>query len=268
MQFDAIPTGMQVYLVLLEDWIQQYLHQFVPALWRALIPDNNIPRHLNMADEVSQCVQLVGAFTPASVFLGLSRPLITDATAETKARAAAVSMLAAFVRGAAPRHAIDAEIQSLLRLVDDAGMLEGQDSHAKAAVLDLVTAFVQACGPSSLYQNAAGLCRALLVLSAPTDGSNESVLRPRVDALLPELAIIIANADSTDEGEEHPEKQCVHRASRSTNKVDGILLDSQGMLPGSALAMCATETVPVEIAEQFLTQSSATGCVAVPAANG
>lgn len=150
---------LRTQLLLVEEMAGQHLHSLLPALCKAVTDPE-------VCGAVRDCAAILGCFVDPPLALALVGPRVADGGADLGQRAAALTILAGIVRGAGPRRVLDAHLGEVLDLLESVGVAKSEDTRVRRAVLEVLQALIDTCGPAC-PRHAKRLLLACLHLSVP-----------------------------------------------------------------------------------------------------
>ena len=165
---------LATYLVYIEDWAQQYFHELVPALCRALVAEPDASKALDVQGAAARCCKLMGLFAPCSAFLDIALPRVRDEAAELPLQLGAVRAGTAAIQGARAAQLLDAEVGSVLNVLASTALLDNQEYGSKTAVAEAVEACVGAASAEWLQGNQVQVMAAALRVSNWEDAGSEA----------------------------------------------------------------------------------------------
>ena len=137
---------LAVYLVFVEDWVLQHLHDIAPALCHALRSsgDGRGKEAAELCRAAAQCCTLIGLFVPSGSFCDIVLPRVQDTAADMDLRAAALQAVACNLRGGTATESAAESAPRVLALLDADGLADAQAPVCKAALANVLHACVAA----------------------------------------------------------------------------------------------------------------------------
>ena len=152
---------LAVYLVHIEDWAQQYVHELVPALCRALalqlhdrtMRDAPDTEQLIEASAAARCCALMGLLASSTSFLSVVLPRIEDDSAELALQEAALLAATCNMHASAcSTDGVDVDVQQILDALQASGLPTHQQVVCKRRLLSVLHACA-CCVQSSTLQD-------------------------------------------------------------------------------------------------------------------
>lgn len=144
---------LAVYLVHIEDWCQQYLHELAPALCRSLALQQQRPRQeRGVADAArdpgaliqlsaqARCCAVMGLLASSAAFLGVVLPRIEDDSAELPLQLAALAAAACNIHASAYTGSTDVDLAAVLSALQASGLASNGQWACRSAVLGVLRA--------------------------------------------------------------------------------------------------------------------------------
>jgi hypothetical protein len=145
---------LATYLVFIEDGAQQFFHELVPGLCRAMVADAGDSKHLDVTGGAGRCCELMGLFAPCTAFLDVALPRVEDTSSELPLQLGALRAVAANLRGGSARTALDESAARVLAVLDATTLMDNHDASCKQGVVELLRACVAGASSSWLQDNA------------------------------------------------------------------------------------------------------------------
>ena len=186
---------LEVYAVYVEDWMQQHLHELLPALLQAVAnatKQSEDTLALEIVASATSFNRMMGVFVPGDVVWTTIEPVFSDASLGTHLQVAAAEVLRAYAAGVSLRGPTDECLQWATSVLVDNALSDSQHAGLKASMVGMLQVCVQGASNSALQQHACIITGACLRLQAWPACKDEYIIQGNWDQVENILSTIAA----------------------------------------------------------------------------
>ena len=230
---------LQAYAVYVEDWMQQHLHELLPALLQAV--GKACMEHDDEAvDLAAGCCRLIGVFVTGKVLWATLEPVLSDTLLETPLRLGAAILLQAYAEGVRYRGNNDECLGWALEVLVKRGVADTQAKGFKQALVRMMNACVFGASEDGLKEKCGEIVNAMLRLQAwPA---------------MQDAGVVDENWQAVEEGLQHVAQNVMGAAASVRQLLDQCSEEVVGMWGG-----CAVQGDVLRAAMQLLEAKSSGG---------
>lgn len=156
---------LQAYAVYVEDWMQQSLHELLPALLHA-VGKACMENNREAVELAAGCCRMIGVFVTGEVLWVTLEPVLTDTLLDYPLRQAAAITLQAYAEGARYRGNSDECLGWVIEVLVRRGVADTQAKGLKQALVGMLKACVYGASVEGLSAQCSEVVSAMLRLQA------------------------------------------------------------------------------------------------------
>lgn len=190
---------LQAYTVYVEDWMQQHLHELLPALLQA-VGRSCMETNREAVEVATGCCRMIGVFVTGEVLWETLEPVLTDSLLENTFRQAAAITLRAYAEGATYRGNSDECLGWALEVLVKGCVADTQGKGLKQALVGMLKACVLGASTEHLSAHSTAVVNAMLRLQAwPAMKDAETVREnwQELEEMLEHVASRVVGPDSS-----------------------------------------------------------------------
>lgn len=226
---------LEMYCVLVEDWMQQKVFELLPAMLQAAAPAYQRAADadaLSTAAALGRCFCMMGLFVPLEAFMRMVEPVLVGTELPAGLRAAAVAAVRDFLDGAWHRGGGDECVRAALCIILDEGLSETQSSVLKRGLISLTSTFIRCAGGPLLQEMQGDILNLLLRLQAwpaSNEGARQEIgdlVEAEIERLHSKVTIGNPLVTSLDEMLAHHQEELLRRWHVQSSKLQQDITDA------------------------------------------